>query len=97
MTDKGSDRQTGRRKQQKDSRVREKRGKKETERQGRGDMKEWLVGMNESCEDISAGCLRINPTVSGKQSTNTSQPTAELPVLRQLKGNIIKMQMWPIY
>lgn len=50
-----------------------------------------------SCEDVSGSCLRINPTASGKQSTNTSHPAAELPVLRQLKGNIIKMQMWPIY
>lgn len=53
--------------------------------------------MNESCEDVSGSCLRINPTESGKQSTNTSHSATELPVLRQLKGNIIQMQMWPIY
>lgn len=66
-------------------------------RQGQADMKEWPVGMKESCEDVSGSCLRINPTVSSQkeESTNTSRPAAELLV--QLKGNIIKMQMWPIY
>lgn len=72
-------------------------GSKVRKRQGKEDMKEWPVGMNESWEDVSRSCLRINPTASGKQNTNTSNPAVQLPVLRQLKGNIIKMQMWPIY
>lgn len=72
-------------------------GSKARKRQAKEDMEEWPVGMNESSEDVSGSCLRINPTVSGKQNTNTSNPAVQLPVLRQLKGNNIKMQMWPIY
>lgn len=89
VTDKGSDRQM--------LRTSRRKASEREERRGKGDTKEWPVGMNESSEDVSGSCLRINPTVSRKQSTNTSRPAAELPVLRQLKGNFIKMQMWPIY
>lgn len=67
------------------------------ERRGKENTQEWPMGMNESCEDVSGSCLRINPTESSKRSTNTSHPAAELPALSRLKGNIIKMQMWPIY
>lgn len=97
VTDKGSDTRTPRIKQGGRQQREGSRGKKELERQGKENMKEWPVGINESCEDVSGSCLRINPTESGKQSTNTSHSATELPVLRQLKGNIIQMQMWPIY
>ncbi len=96
VTDKGSDRQTPRTNRRQTEKWETWR-KREPERQGKEDMKEWPVGMNGSCEDVSGSCLRINPAVSGKQSTNTLHPTSERRVLRQLKGNIIKMQMWPIY